>query len=92
MAKKVHPRNDYVLIKSITLGQTESGIALPDQSIQGKKYVVEALGPKVEGLKVGDSILMVGTAGEDWAFLPGSKDLLIIKEQNCVLIYEEEVA
>jgi len=32
---------------------------------------------------------MVGTVGQDYAYLPNSKDLLVVKEVNVVLVYPE---
>ena len=85
---KYRPRNDYCLIKVTSLGLTPSGLAMPDVSVQGKEYFVVAKGPMVEDLAVGDKVLMVGSPNEDYAYLPNSKELLIIKQANIVLVYE----
>ncbi|MDE2095623.1 MAG: hypothetical protein KGL39_00070 [Patescibacteria group bacterium] len=82
------PRNDYCLVRYVDIGKTPSGIATPNSSIQGKKFFIEAFGPDVEDLQVGDRILMVGTEKEDWAFLPNSRELLLIKQANIVMVYE----
>lgn len=84
------PRNDYVVIRRVTRGKTPSGIAVADWSIEGVDHVVQHVGPKVEHLKPGDTVLMIGAKGEDYAFLPNSKGLLIIKEANVVLVYGED--
>lgn len=89
MSKVYKPRNDFVLVRVIDLGQLR-GIHVPNISVEGKKYVVEAMGDAVKNLKVGDSVLMTGTVGVDWATLPGLSDLLIIKEANIVLVIEED--
>ena len=86
----IKPRNDFALIRVIMLDTNERGIAIPQGSMEGKQYLVEAIGPKVEGLKVGDRVLMVGQMGEDWGYLPGTKELLVLKESNVVLIYAED--
>ena len=39
------PRNDYVLVKIVDLGETPSGIATPQTSIHGKEFHVLADGP-----------------------------------------------
>ena len=84
------PRNDYVLIRTTQAGISKTGLAFPDISLQGKEHIVHAVGPAVEGLKVGEKVLMVGKMGEDYAYLPNSKDLFIIKQANIVLVYEVE--
>jgi hypothetical protein len=84
------PRNDLVLVKVVNLGEVR-GVAMPDIAMQGKVYIVEAVGPKVEGLKQGDEVLIGGKANEDWAFLPSSKDLFITRQENVLLVVREEI-
>ena len=83
------PRNDFVLIEQIKL-DTVGGLVMPDHAIEGKEYHVRAMGPKVEGLSLGDKVLMIGTTGQDYAPLPGNSKLMIIKEANVVLIIGDE--
>lgn len=83
------PRNDYVVFKRVTIGHTPTGIAVGSSSQEGFRHYVIAIGPKVEGLDVGDEIQAIGKIGEDYAPLPNTKDLYIIKEQNIVLIYKD---
>ncbi len=80
------PRNDYVLIRIVEVGETPSGIAIPQISIEGKEFHIVALGPKVEDLKIGDKVLMVGQQGVDFFPLPRSKDLIMIREEHVVLV------
>lgn len=79
------PRNDYVLVRVSIREETEGGVALPQVSIQGKKFTVEAIGPKVEGLSVGDEVMMVGHHGANYYELPNSKDMIVIK-QECIVL------
>lgn len=90
MSKPFYPRNDYCLIKIVELGATPSGIALPDYAIAGKKFVVEAMGEKVEDLDIGDSVLMKGQRGVEYYELPNRPDLLVIKQEFIVLVIEDE--
>lgn len=84
-----YPRNDYVLIRIQELGQTPSGIALPDQAVAGKKFIVEAMGDKVEDLDIGDSVMMMGQAGVQYFELPNRKDMLVIRQEYVVLVIED---
>jgi NADPH:quinone reductase-like Zn-dependent oxidoreductase len=79
------PRNDKVLVRVLSIGKSEGGVALPEISIEGKEFVVEAVGPKVEDLEVGDRVLMIGKINEDYCFLPRSHELLVIPEKNILL-------
>ena len=84
------PRNDFALIRVTQLGSV-GGIAVPDTAVQGKQFTVEAVGPKVEDLMVGDKVLMVGSQQTgDWSFLPNHRDLIIIREANIVLVYGDD--
>lgn len=87
---KFYPRNDLVLIRVNKVETNEAGIVMPENSIQGKEYVVEELGPKVEGLAIGDKVFMLGQEGTDWMFLPNHHDLLMIKQVNVMVVYKDE--
>lgn len=79
------PRNDMALVRIVDIGQAR-GIAMPEVSIQGKEFIVVAVGPKVEKLESGDKVLMIGNVGDNYYPLPDCKDLIVIKETNCVLV------
>ena len=83
------PRNDFVLIKIVDVGESPGGVAIPQISVQGKEFHVVATGPKVFDLHVGDQVLMVGKQGIDYYPLPNSIDLLVIKQEHVVLITRE---
>ena len=78
------PRNDFVIVR-IEVQDKLRKLALPQQSADAKRYFVEAIGPKVEDLKVGDEVRMTGQPNVDWANLPGRNDLLIIREGNVLV-------
>lgn len=83
------PRNDFVLFKMVDTGSVR-GILVPERSAQGKERIIVAVGPKVDGLKVGDKVLAIGTAGMDLIALPNDKDLFLTREQNVVLVVKED--
>lgn len=79
------PRNDYVLIRVTELGESPGGVALPDSAIQGKKFTVDAVGPAVIDLALGDEVLMLGSQGAQYYPLPNSKQLFVIRQEHVVL-------
>lgn len=83
------PRNDFVLIEVVRVPETDSGIAVPDDSIEGKAFIVRGIGPKVEGLKVGDQVFPMGRKHESYWELPNRRDLLVLK-QECVAVIIEK--
>lgn len=48
-----HPRNDWCLLRIVEVGETDSGIAVPQIAVEGKEFVIVAVGDKVEGLRAG---------------------------------------
>ena len=83
------PRNDQVLVRIVPVEDVR-GIKMPQVSIEGKNFRVEAMGPKVEGLSVGDHVLMIGRKGTEYYPLPNCNDLLIIRQEFVALIVEGE--
>jgi hypothetical protein len=82
------PRNDFVIVRRETV-DTIKGLYMPEQAAQGKRWCVVAVGPKVEDLKPGDYVLMIGSSQEqNWMPLPEDQDLLITRESNVVLKYK----
>ncbi len=81
-------REDFVLIRLVDTGRV-GRVAVPQISSQGKRLIVVAIGPKVENLKVGDSVLSIGQVGVDAAQLPNDNDLFITKQSNIALIIKD---
>lgn len=91
MTSNIKPRGDYVLIRVVEQGKTKSGIHIPQQSVQGKQFFVEAFGPLIKDLAIGDRVQMVTYQGKgDFFPLPNDKDLLIIKQEYIALVYPKE--
>ncbi len=85
----LRPRNDGVVIRRVKIGQTDKGVHLPDASIEGVRHIVVTKGPKVEDLEIGDNVLLMGTKGQDYGFIPNTSDLIFTKEGNLALVYEQ---
>lgn len=88
MTTKIHPCNDKVLVRMVRADLVR-GMIMPDIAQEGKQYVVDAVGPDVKRLKVGDKVLVSGFQGQHWDFLPGFSDLFIVSEKDVPLTYEE---
>lgn len=87
--KKYVPRGDMVVIRVETRG-TVRGVAVSERSAEGARFTVYAVGPDVVGLKPGDEVLAVGENGKDYGYIPGEKDLFIIKQANVPVVISEE--
>lgn len=81
------PRNDFVVFRIEKVDEVK-GLYMPQRSAEGTRNVVEVVGPKVEGLKAGDVVEIIGEQGS-FARLRGETSLYITKEANIALIIEE---
>lgn len=86
---KYLPRNEFILFRFVDKGHLRT-LAMPGIASQGKERVVVAVGPNVEGLKVGDKVLVIGEIGVDVIPLPNDNKLFLTKQQNVALIIEED--
>ncbi len=89
LAKRYHPRKDLVFFKEVTIDKSAGGVVIPEISIEGKAWYVISAGPDVDDLKTGDRIMVIGTLRQDLMPLPGAKDLLVARQQNCLMKIEE---
>lgn len=81
------PRNEFVLVRMTQKGEI-GGIAIPDISAEGLEFHVVAVGPKVEGLKVGDHVLMIGRRNDNYWEVPSCRNLFIVKQEVICLVME----
>ena len=82
------PYRDLVLIRIIQESKIiGSNLAAPESSESGKRYKIVAVGPTVtkDGPKVGDYVFVIGTWGQDVAYLPATKEYCITPEKNVAL-------
>ncbi len=82
-------RNDWVLVRMQYVGNVK-GIEMPQSAVEGKVFFVEAIGPDVKDLEIGEKIIMRGTRGVDYFPLPNATNLFAIQEEYVVLVFEEE--
>lgn len=54
----IEPRSGYVLIRRFKSNETLGGIQLPDAMAGSWRFYVEAFGPEVENLQVGDEVML----------------------------------
>lgn len=87
---KIVPRNDFCVVRAVKIDLTKGGLAMPDSAVQGYDHIIVAVGPKVEDCKPGDKVMITGKHGVDYAFIPSCKDLFVIRQDNVVLVFEEE--
>ena len=85
---KYQPRHDFVVFRMVERGIVR-GVVLPDIARDSKRLVVEAIGPEVEDLKIGDVILALGQLGVEYSQLPHEKDLFLIRETSVALVIKE---
>ncbi len=87
--KVPRPRKDFVIIRIETVDKVNE-LYMPQNTLHGQRFKVEAIGPEVEDLKVGEQVLMTGQAGVDYSYIPNYPGLLVTKEGNVILVFEPE--
>lgn len=82
------PLNEYVILSFVKEEtKTESGIILTTSDKEKPSFgLVEAIGPKVEEIKVGDKVIYQTYSGTKTKI--DGKEYLIIKQENILAIYE----
>lgn len=83
----VIPRGELVVVREVVRDEI-GGIKMPENSLEGREHYVEAIGPKVEDLNVGDRVMMNGQKNVDWAYIPGCGSLIVINQVKVVLIFK----
>ena len=84
MAKvKIKPIGDRVLVKHIEeKEQVRGGIIIPDSAKEKpQRGIVQAIGKKVENIKVGDQVLFDKYSGSK----------LRIEDEECLILKEEDI-
>lgn len=81
------PRHDNVVIRKVARGESVGGVALPETSQEGIRFIVVAVGPEVKDLNVGDEIVPGGpTLQAEFYPVTGCKDLAVLNEKWCILV------
>lgn len=88
MSKSYEPRNDLVLISKKKRG-TIRGLHMPEASAEGIDFFVEAFGPLVTDLKVGDQVMLMGKSVEPFYPVPGETHLIICEQKLVAYIIRE---
>jgi len=64
-------------------------VNVPENSAEAQKFYVQEIGPKVEGLKIGDRVMFGGsTKSGEVSWIPGAKDLLMTRQENILCVIE----
>jgi len=82
----VHPRHSWVLVKKITPVEkvTDGGLIVDTSQSRSFLATVREFGSKVEGLVVGDTVIVsaFGMEMEDLEELTGEKGLLMLRDEE----------
>lgn len=76
---KIVPRNEWLLIKPLVKEsqENERGLLIPanEEKEQKAQGIVEAIGDKVKGVKVGDRVVFGAYAGEQLKVRDGNQEV-----------------
>lgn len=87
MSCGLRPRNDFVLVREERVEEVR-GVAMPEVSAEGKRYVVVAMGKDVKELSVGESVILNGQLNVHWSYVPRHPDLIIVRQECVILVIE----
>jgi len=88
--QRFKPRGKWVVIRRVVSDKTKGGIAVPSGSSEGNRFYVEAVGPDVGGLAVGNWIHVCADDGKGQVYpIPREKDLYIVNEKYLAIVVEE---
>lgn len=88
---KIIPLGKQVLIRMVHVDVNTQGIHVPQCSIEGKEFHVEATGTEcIKGLKVGDKVMFTGMKNSTYADVPGHPHLLVTNEDFVLLKFVED--
>ena len=73
-------RNNFVIVRRHRRGLVH-GLVMPDISAESMDYIVQSVGQKVDRLKPGDTVMIIGKKGDEYIDLPGEPDLLVIDDR-----------
>ena len=79
----IKPVHDYVLVKPVKQETSAGGLILSETNQGVVMGVVEAVGPEVKDVKVGDGVMMKKFSGVE------VKDKLMVKEEEILAKVEE---
>jgi len=80
------PRNDWVLVRIVTIDKNARGIVLPGISAQSKEFHVVEIGAAVENLKAGDKVVLSGLRDVTYFEIPADPELILVKQENVVVV------
>lgn len=61
------------------------GVDLPDTAVEAQRYFAMSVGPKVEGIHIGDEIILGGMQ-VPFLEVPGEQDLIVVLDAHCFLV------
>lgn len=84
----IRPLHEFVALKLIRPDMTKGGVVIPIGAEQPPKGEVVAVGPKVEGIAVGDTVVF-GNNANGWFVNDGAEKLLLFRALDLVAVIVE---
>ena len=79
-----------VLLREV-VRRTLRGLGISETSAEAKRYFAVSVGPKVEGIAVGDEVILGGFQVPILA-VPGESDLIVALDTHCFLVKTDSEA
>lgn len=82
---KFYPRNDHLLIEIVDVELSKGGVAIPQTSMQGKRFIVREVGADVEDVERGDEVMLAGQRNVTYFEIPQHPNMIVTKQEHAVL-------
>ena len=71
-------RDNFVVIRRRKVQRLLRGLQLPENNVLSTDFIVESVGAKVEHLKKGDEVMIIGEKHKEYFDIPGETEFLVL--------------
>ena len=78
MTTMYEARDNFTIIRTEKYTGKHHGLEMPETAAESTRFFVVSAGDKIDTLHEGDEVMIMGKLGEEYVYVPGERDLLVI--------------